>query len=253
MKKIGICLISLCGLAFIIPVVATVALSFMNDGKLSLTGYNSLLFDCFPFYTMFWNSIFYTVVITIGQLIIAVLFAFGFSQTKYKHNRIVFMGYIMLMMMPLQVTLLPNYIGLRDMGLLNTYSGIILPLIFSPFGVVVMIQYMKGIDYCTIEAARLESSSAIRIIISIVLPQLKVCIFAVGLFVYAECWNMLEQPMLFVKEEKYRTLSTFIASADKYTGDIMLPASVFFIIPVVILYLYFNEHLEKGLSLGDFS
>jgi multiple sugar transport system permease protein len=157
------------------------------------------------------------------------------------------------MMMPLQVTILPNYIGLRDMGLINTRFGIILPLIFSPFGVVVMHQYMKNIDNSVIEATRLETDSVFRIMITAVIPQIKVCIFAVVLFVFADCWNMVEQPMLFLEDDRLKTLSVFIANASDYEGNVLYPAAVIFMIPVLILYLFFQENLEKGLTLGDLS
>lgn len=92
------------------------------------------------------------------------------------------------------------------MGLVNTRLGIILPMIFSPFGVVVMHQYMKSINNSVIEAMRLETSSVIRIIISTVIPQIKIYISAVLIYVFADCWNMLEQPMLFTM----KLISNFI-------------------------------------------
>ena len=131
--------------------------------------------------------------------------------------------------------------------------GIILPMIFSPFGVVVMHQYMKNIDNSVIEATRLETNSIFRILFTSVIPQLRVCIFAVVLFVFADCWNMVEQPMLFLKDDGLKTLSVFITNAQNYTGEVLFPAAVIFSIPVLILYLFFNENLEKGLTLGDLS
>ena len=163
------------------------------------------------------------------------------------------MFYTILMMMPLQVTILPNYIGLRDMGLIDHPLGIILPMIFSPFGVVVMHQYMKNIDNSVIEATRLETNSIFRILFISVIPQIRVCIFAVVLFVFADCWNMVEQPMLFLKDDGLKTLSVFITNAQEYTGEVLFPAAVIFLIPMLILYLFFNENLEKGLTLGDLS
>ncbi|MCM1568826.1 MAG: carbohydrate ABC transporter permease [Roseburia sp.] len=253
MRKLMTGMVSLLGLFFFVPIGATVVLSFWQEGAFSFRGYGDLLFDCFTFYPMFWNSVFYGLAITAGQLIIGLLCAFGFSQGRFKGKKILYLGYIVLMMMPLQVTILPNYIGLRDMGLLNTPQGIILPLFFSPFCVVVMHQYMEGIDNGMIEAARLETNSMLRIILTAVVPQIKVCIFAVVLFVFTDCWNMLEQPMLFLKEDKYRTLSIFLASTEKYVGNVLFPASVIFMIPVLLFYQYFNEYLENGLCLGKLS
>ncbi|MBD5384013.1 MAG: carbohydrate ABC transporter permease [Ruminococcaceae bacterium] len=253
MRKINAVIFIILALIFILPVAATVVMSFSAEGVPSLQGYADLLFDCFVFYPMFWNSVLYAAAITVVQLVVIIPCAFGFSQAKFKGKGVLFVFYIILMMMPLQVTILPNYIGLRDMGLIDTLWGIILPMIFSPFGVVVMHQYMKNIDNSVIEATRLETNSIFRILFTSVIPQLRVCIFAVVLFVFADCWNMVEQPMLFLKDDSLKTLSVFITNAQEYTGEVLFPAAVIFLIPVLILYLFFNENLEKGLTLGDLS
>ena len=249
MRKLNAVIFALLAVIFILPVIATAVLSFRHG----LRGYSDLLFDCFVFYPMFWNSVIYAAVITLVQLVVIIPCAFGFSQARFRGKGALFVFYIVLMMMPLQVTILPNYIGLRDMGLIDHPLGIILPMIFSPFGVVVMHQYMKNIDNSVIEATRLETNSIIRVMITSVIPQLRVCTFAVVLFVFADCWNMVEQPMLFLKNEELKTLSVFIANAQNYTGDVLFPAAVMFLIPVLLLYLFFNDSLEKGLTLGDLS
>lgn len=253
MRKINAFAFAVLALIFVLPVAATVVLSFSSAGKPSLQGYADLLLDCFVFYPMFWNSVLYAAAITIAQLAVIIPCAFGFSQAKFRGKGALFVFYIVLMMMPLQVTILPNYIGLRDMGLIDHPLGIILPMIFSPFGVVVMHQYMKNIDSSIIEATRIETNSLFRVILTGVIPQIRVCIFAVVLFVFSDCWNMVEQPMLFLKDDSLKTMSVFITNAQNYTGEILFPAAVIFIIPVLILYLFFNEYLEKGLTLGDLS
>ncbi|MGN0700082.1 MAG: carbohydrate ABC transporter permease [Oscillospiraceae bacterium] len=253
MKKLNAVIFTLLAAVFFLPIIATVALSFSADGMPSLQGYSDLLFDCFVFYPMFWNSVIYAAVITLVQLAVIIPCAFGFSQAKFKGKNALLVFYIVLMMMPLQVTILPNYIGLRDMGLIDTPLAIILPAIFSPFGVVVMNQYMKSSDNSVIEAMRLETNSVIRIMLTAVVPQLRVCIFAVVLFVFADCWNMVEQPMLFLKTDSLTTLSVFITNAQNYEGNVLFPAAVMFLIPVLLLYLFFNENLEKGLTLGRLS
>ena len=253
MRKISAVIFSVLALIFILPTALTVIMSFSAEGQPSLQGYADLLLDCFVFYPMFWNSVLYAAAITIVQLAVIIPCAFGFSQAKFKGKSVLFVFYIILMMMPLQVTILPNYIGLRDMGLIDTPLGMILPMIFSPFGVVVMHQYMKNIDSSVIEATRLETNSIFRVLFTSVIPQLRVCIFAVVLFVFADCWNMVEQPMLFLKDDSLNPLSVFITSAQNYEGQVLFPAAVIFLIPVLILYLFFNEHLEKGLTLGELS
>ena len=86
-----------------------------------------------------------------------------------------------------------------------------------------------------------------------VVPQLRVCIFAVALFVFADCWNMLEQPMLFLKDTTLQTVPVVISNAAEYAGSVMFPAAVIFMVPVLLIYLFFSENLEKGLTFGDLS
>lgn len=247
-------LLGLAALVFLLPVIITAAMSFLSgNNTVTLQNYSELLLNCFVFYPMFWNSVLYAVVITLVQFLIIIPCAFGFSQAKFRGKGALFVFYIILMMMPLQVTILPNYIGLRDMGLIDTRLGIILPAIFSPFGVVVMRQYMKGLEQSSIEAMRLETNSVIRIMLHSVIPQIKICIFAVGLFVFADCWNMLEQPLLFLKNASLQTLPVFMANSGQYEAGVLFPAAVVFMVPVLLLYSFFSSSLEKGLTLGDLS
>lgn len=251
MKKLLRLALVLLAAVFFLPTLATLLLSFYPEGKISLSGYDELFFDCFKFYTMFWNSVIYAYVITALQLVVILPAAFAFSFARFRGKEALFFFYIILMMMPLQVMILPNYIGLRDMGILNTRAGIILPMIFSPFGVVVLRQYMKSIDASVIEATRLETNSMIRILLHSVAPQVKVCLYAVGIFVFAECWNMLEQPMLLLQDENLKTLTVFFSNSASYGDRILYPASVLFMIPILLLYLFFHRELERGLTLHD--
>ena len=251
MKQLLRFLLLLLAAVFFLPTLATILLSFYPDGQVGFSGYDELFFDCFKFYTMFWNSVLYAYVITALQLVVILPAAFAFSFALFKGKEALFFFYIILMMMPLQVMILPNYIGLRDMGILNTRAGIILPMIFSPFGVVVLRQYMKSMDSSVIEAMRLETNSMVRILLHAVAPQVKVCLYAVGLFVFAECWNMLEQPMLLLQDENLKTLTVFFSDTKNVSDQVLYPASVVFMIPILLLYLFFHRELERGLTLHE--
>ncbi|MBO5176975.1 MAG: carbohydrate ABC transporter permease [Lachnospiraceae bacterium] len=251
MKQLLRFLLLLLAAVFFLPTLATILLSFYPDGQVGFSGYDELFFDCFRFYTMFWNSVLYAYVITALQLVVILPAAFAFSFARFKGKEALFFFYIILMMMPLQVMILPNYIGLRDMGILNTRAGIILPMIFSPFGVVVLRQYMKSMDGSVIEAMRLETNSMVRILLHAVAPQVKVCLYAVGLFVFAECWNMLEQPMLLLQDENLKTLTVFFSDTKNVSDQVLYPASVVFMIPILLLYLFFHRELERGLTLHE--
>lgn len=233
---------------FLIPVAATVVQSLQTDGVLSLAGYRELLLNCFPFYQMFWNSALYAAAITVGAILISILAAFAFQFAQFRAKKLLYILYIVLMMMPLQVMVLPNYIGLRELGLLDTRAAIIVPLVFSPLGTVVLRQYMEGNDVQVVEAARLETNSCLRIMWHCVLPQLRVCIYAVALFLFAEAWNLVEQPILYVRNDDKRNLSIFFSQMDQYEGNVLYPAAVLFMLPVFLWYLMYHRELKEGLK-----
>ena len=241
MKRILPGVLLLLAVLFFVPIAMTFLLSFRRGA----VGYWDLFFDCFIFYRMFWNSLGYTLVIAAVQLLIALPAAISLYYLRGKWKTALFYIYVILMIMPLQVTLLPNYIGLRDMGLLNTPWAILLPQFFSPFAVGVLYQYIRNWDDTLVQACRLETNSFLQAFFHGMLPQLKGCIAAVFLFGFAESWNMVEQPMLFVKDSDLKTLSVFLAEADRYQGELLFPASVVYLIPVLLLFGFFGGSYEK--------
>jgi multiple sugar transport system permease protein len=152
------------------------------------------------------------------------------------------------MMMPLQVTLLPNYIGLRDLNLLDTRLAIILPAIFNPFALFIIYQYMKGMHTEYIEAARLETSSILLILAKIVVPYLKTCVIAVFIFIFSENWNMVEQPIIYIEREELYPLSVQLNVIISEELNVGLAGAVIFMLPVLLIYLFFSESFEKGLE-----
>lgn len=238
---------------FLFPVFFTVFRSFLimepeeGASRLSLVGYYDILVEEAWYLRGFWNSVCYAAVITILNTIISIPAAYAFKEADFRGKGALYFFYIILMMMPLQVTMLPNYIGLRDMNLLDTRLALILPGIFTPFGVFLMGQYMRGLDRSILEAARLETKSIFQIMIHIALPQVKTCVAALFLFTFAENWNLVEQPQIFLKSEQKQPLSVLLAGQNNTMGT-LLAGCVLFMVPVVILYLYFHESLEDGLG-----
>lgn len=255
-------IILLFAVVFVLPIVLTFVHSFgvqdavseelqltrMFPTRFGLDGYYELFVENHPILRGFWNSVLYAGVITVCNIVVSVPAAFAFLHARFKGKDLLFFLYIVLMMMPLQVTLLPNYIGLRDMKLLDTQYAIILPAIFTPFSAFLMTQYMRGLEEASIEAAMLETNSVIRMLVMIVLPQLKTCILAVFVFVFAEYWNMVEQPNIYLRQETLKPMSVLLTASGSMTLSAVLAGSVVLMIPIVILYLYFHDSLEVGLE-----
>lgn len=241
MRRVITVILYILSCVVLIPVAGTVIMSFVVDGKLSIKAWKDLLFDCIVFYPMFWNTLLYALMIAALSLIVAVPEAFGIRLLKNRFSSSVSWLYMFLMMLPLQVTLLPVYIQMRDMHLLDTRACIILPEVFGTTGTVLMMQYMKSFDTSIVEAARLETSSVISIIIHIVVPEVRACVGMVFLINFVNAYSLLEQPLLYLEDQRLKNLTVFISQADKYTGNVMFPASVIYMIPVLLLYLLLNQ------------
>lgn len=261
-KKLILGVVVVVSMAFLFPVVFTVISSFMMKPELtqvekasqlapngfSVEGYYNILIETVWFLQGFWNSILYAVVITVLNVLISVPAAYAFHEAEFRGKKALYFFYIVLMMMPLQVTILPNYIGLRDLHLIDTRWAILLPGIFTPFGVFLMCQYMSSIEHSTLEAARIETKSIWNIVSYIAVPQVKTCIVAMFVFIFAENWNLVEQPNVYLKGIKRMPLSVLLATGQGYDLLALFAGSVIFMIPVILLYLYFHESLEVGLE-----
>ena len=236
MKKI-IWYIFLCiiALLFAAPILMTILRSFYTD-TISMDKWKELLFNCFSFYRVFWNSCFYAICISLLQIILGIPCAFGLYMINNKITKCFVFICWLIMLMPPQITLLPNYIGLRDMGMLDTRIGVVLTMTFSTFVVVMVYQYLKGIDESYVEAARMETSSIIKVIWYIVMPTIKPAVLALFLFSFTDSYNMLEQPMFFIKDIRKQNLVIFISKVAD-TGKMFFPAAVIFMIPLIIIYM----------------
>lgn len=211
--------------------------------------WKELLFNCFSFYRVFWNSCFYAICISLLQIILGIPCAFGLYMINNKITKCFVFICWLIMLMPPQITLLPNYIGLRDMGMLDTRIGVVLTMTFSTFVVVMVYQYLKGIDESYVEAARMETSSIIKVIWYIVMPTIKPAVLALFFFSFTDSYNMLEQPMFFIKDIRKQNLVIFISKVAD-TGKMFFPAAVIFMIPLIIIYMVVVKSIDNSI-LGE--
>lgn len=135
------------------------------------------------------------------------------------------------------------------MGMLDTRIGVVLTMTFSTFVVVMVYQYLKGIDESYVEAARMETSSIIKVIWYIVMPTIKPAVLALFLFSFTDSYNMLEQPMFFIKDIRKQNLVIFISKVAD-TGKMFFPAAVIFMIPLIIIYMVVVKSIDNSI-LGE--
>lgn len=202
------------------------------------------------FLRMFWNSAGLVVPIIVGQVIAATLASFALARLRFPGRDALFFVYLMTMMMPFQVTLVPNYMMVDRLGLMNTSGAIIWPGVFSAFGVFLLRQFMLHIHSAYIEAAKMDGAGYIRIFASIVLPMVKPGVAALVILLFVDYWNMVEQPLIFLQEAAYQPLSVFLSVIQKDMLGISFAASVIYMIPMMLLFLSAEHYLIEGIQLS---
>ncbi|WP_054743813.1 carbohydrate ABC transporter permease [Cellulosilyticum ruminicola] len=218
--------------------------------QVTLKSYLYILFYQPKYLILFWNSIKIAVCVIIGQVIVAFLGAYGFVRSKFKEKEIIFCIYIVVMLLPLQVVLVPNFMIIQRLGLIDSHLAIILPGIFSPFGVFLLTQYMKSIPEEYVEAAYMDGCNEIDILIHIYLPIAKAGVFALVILTFVEYWNVVEQAIVFLQDIYKQPLSLFLSKISEEQIGSIFAASCFYMIPVIIVFLYGQDYLVEGIELS---
>ncbi len=226
-----------------------VNLKFIPD-MVSFDQYKTVLLQSPDYLLKFWNSMLLTVPIVAFQLVIACLAAYGFMRFRGRLKELVFFAYIVLMLMPYQVTLVPNYLVVNWLNIIDTRWSIILPGIFAPLSVFILTKYMRRIPAGIIEAAKLDGAGEWQIFSQVCIPMCKNVLFSVVILVFLDYWNMVEQPLLMLKDEAMHPLSVFLSKIN--TGDTGLAFAVatIYMMPPILLFLYGEEYLIEGITIS---
>jgi multiple sugar transport system permease protein len=216
--------------------------------KVTFDQYKAVLIQNSDYLIKFWNSVILTVPITVFQMIVAILTSYGFSRYPNKFKGIIFFAYIILMIMPYQVTLVPNFLVADKFHMLDTRKAIILPAIFSPFSIFLLTKVMRRIPVSYVEAAKLDGAGEFKILTKIYVPLCKGAIASIAMLIFIDYWNMVEQPLVLMKESTLHPLSVFLSQIN--TGDIGLAFAVgtVYMIPTVLMFLYGEDYLVEGIT-----
>ena len=225
----------------------TVNLKFIPD-IVSFSQYFSVLFKTPDYLLKFWNSAILTVPIVIFQTVVALFASYGFSRLTGKLKEIIFFVYIILMLMPYQVTLVPNYLVSEKLGILDTRWAIILPGIFSPFAVFLLTKAMKRIPKTYFEAAMLDGANEFQIFTSICYPMVRSAVFSVLMLVFIDYWNMVEQPLILLSDESMHPLSVFLSKINSGDTGLAFAVAVMYMMPSLLMFLYGEDYLVEGIT-----
>ncbi len=214
----------------------------------TLRSYVELLLDSPGFFVMFWNSVKMTGGILAGQMLVGIPAAWGFARYSFPFRKILFTVYIILMMMPFQVLMLSNYLVLDQLGLLNKTLGIILPSAFSTLPVFLMYRFFRQIPEAILESARLDGAGELRIFLVIGLPLGSAGIVSAGVLSFLECWNLIEQPLAFLKDKSLWPMSLFLPEIGLEDAATAFATSMVALLPAFFVFMAGRDYLEQGIA-----
>ena len=280
-KKILSIILIIIAILYVIPIIFTICNSFMaeseiaaNYGKIfeSVTGkgssryisetvhlkfipdmvsfkqYFTVLFNSPDYLLKFWNSVILVIPIVIFQMLVALLASFGFARYRGRLREIIFFAYIILMLMPYQVTLVPNFFVSEWLGIIDTNWAIWLPGIFSPFAVFLLTKCMRRIPVGIIEAAKIDGAGEFKIFTQICIPLCKSAIASVCILLFIDYWNMVEQPLVLLSDSDMHPLSVFLSRINQGEIGIAFAVATIYMIPTLLVFQYGEEYLVEGIT-----
>ena len=225
----------------------TVTLKFIPD-MVTFAQYYTVLFKSPQYLFKFWNSVIYVGPIVVFQLGIATLASYGFARYSGRLKNAIFFAYIIVMLMPYQVTLVPNFLVAKSLGIYGTKWAIWLPGVFSPFAVYLLTKFMRRIPTEVMEAASIDGANEWYIFSRVCMPLCKGAIASIAILVFFDYWNMVEQPLILLPDSDMHPLSVFLSKIN--TGEISLAfaVAVIYLVPPLLIFLYGEDYLVEGIS-----
>lgn len=220
------------------------------SSHLDFSTYVQIGLESRKFSTAFLNSVFYSLTTTFGQLLFAVPAAISLSVLKVRGRFLLVPIYMIIMMMPFQATVVPSYLTLDVLNLLNTPLAVVLPQWFMPFSVIMLYLFAIQIPSDLAEAAQIDGAGIPQLIWHIVLPLIKHGIWSIGLLQFIDSWNMLEQPLLFLSSMELMPLSIIIRQSIEINPSSLFVPAMLFMLPVLVVYAMFSKHILNGLHLS---
>ena len=209
-----------------------------------------LLLDTPTFFAMFWNACKLAFPQVAGQLVVAAPAAWAFSKLEFPGRRVLYGAYLVLMVLPFQITMVPSYLVLDRLGLMDTPWAVILPGVFSAFPVFIIKKSFDAVPQSLLEAAALDGAGPLRCFVSVGLPLGLPAVLSAATLGFIEAWNAIEQPMLFLKDKANWPLSLYLSNITAGDLGLAMVASLMMLAPPLLLFLTGRKYLEQGIGLA---
>ncbi|MDK2946365.1 MAG: multiple sugar transport system permease protein [Geotoga sp.] len=209
------------------------------------------LFKSVNFGRPFLNSVIVSLSITFLSVLFSAMAGYGFAKFKFKNKNILFLLVLGTIMVPGQIAMIPVFLMLARMKLLNTYWGLILPAIANAFNIFLMRQYISSIPNELIEAAKIDGAHEIWIFFKVIIPLSKPAIAALTIFTFTGSWNSFLWPLIIATDESMYTLPVAVSVlGGQYAENIaiQMAGSVIVILPIIIVFLFTQKYFIKGIA-----
>jgi len=225
----------------------SVTLKYIPD-KVSFDQYLAVLFRSPEYLFKFWNSVILVIPIVLLQVSIASFAAYSFTRYRGKFKNFLFFFYIVLMLMPYQVTMVPNFLVADELGILGTRWAVIFPGAFAPFSVFLLTKFMRRIPSVLIEAARIEGANEWQIFTRVCIPQCRSALYSIAILVFIDYWNMVELPLILLEGADSQPLSVYLSTINAGEAGIAFAVAVVYMVPPLLLFLHGEEALVEGIT-----
>ncbi|WP_028917298.1 carbohydrate ABC transporter permease [Pseudoxanthomonas sp. J35] len=202
----------------------------------------------------FANSLLVSSAITLGSLLFNTLAGYAFAKLRFTGRERVFQLLLAALVIPAQVAMLPLFLMMKQLGLVNSYGGVVAPALASVFGIFLVRQYARSIPDELLEAARIDGAGEWRIFFRIVLPMLKPVLVTLAIFTFMAAWNDFMWPLIVLIDQEHYTLPVALASLSRehiMDVEMMMAGAVVTVLPVLLLFLVLQRYYIQGLLLGS--
>lgn len=211
------------------------------------------VFSKFPFFRTIGNSLFISVTYTVITLISASMAAFAFAKLEFPRAGMLLKVFLATMMIPTQVTMIPLFVVMNKMQLINTYSSVILPSIFRPFAIFLLVQQMRTIPNDYLDAARIDGASTFRVYFRVALPLCRPTLATLSITTFMEAWNDYLWPLLMLTDKVKMTLPIALSTLNgQYSTEynVLMAGSLISMVPIILVYIFAQKYFENGMMAG---
>lgn len=261
----AMCILLIGVIIILIPLVWTFAMALKPNGEIFKNNFFPTrpewsnfykAITAIPFFLYLLNTLKILIPNLIGTVFVSTFVAYGFSRFNFRGKRIWFLILLATMMLPGQITMIPQFLMFRQMGWLNTTLPLIIPTLFGggAFNIFLVRQYMGGITKDFDEAARIDGAGHLRIFWNIIIPMCRPAMTAVGVFTFMGCWNDFQGPLIYLYDSNKFTLSlglSFFKGLYTSKWNLLMAATVLMMLPVLFLFFTAQDYIIDGISISS--